>query len=259
MARRVSGEVRVLGFNAVRAVLARRADDVMKLYLTEERLDDVREGLGHLARLRRGYEVVEPAELDRIADSVHHEGLVAWVREARPADPAAILDTRGPAAVLVMEGVSNPHNVGAMLRTAAHFGARLAMTNDPRGLTGAARRTAEGGAEWVEIATYGDLDAVLDSFEATGFEVVATSSHAKESLWSRSMPARMVLLVGAEGAGLSENALARAARVVAIPGTGHVESLNVGVATALVLGEWWRKHAVRTTTRAPPRRGKRRS
>lgn len=241
-----AAELRLHGLAACRAVFARRPWAIRKVYLTEARIPQLRDVLAWCARERIGYRMVADADLERLSRSTHHEGVVFDV--IPPVEPALApwLATlpRGPIQLAWLVGVGNPHNFGAMLRAAANFGvAGMLLASGARlGLSGAACRVAEGGAEHVPIVRHGEVDATLSSLRAAGFSILATSSHGAESLYVRPLPKRVVWLMGAEGEGLPRALFEAADRVVAIPGTGAVESLNVAGAFAVLLAEYWRQH-----------------
>lgn len=188
--------------------------------------------------------------MDRITQSSHHEGICLLVKPPlhTTLEPLCmkLAAQTGPVCVLLLEGVTNPHNLGAILRVAAHFGAAAVVQGGepdslPR-LSAAVCRTAEGAAEYMPLLQVGDARAAVDRLRRCALEVVATSSHASVSVYGRGMPARCLLLMGSEADGLSRELAEAADAVVAIPGTGWVESLNVACATAVLMAEFRRRH-----------------
>ncbi len=235
----------VYGRNACRALFERRPGAVVRVFLCEDRVPEFSELLRHCARHRLPYRIVPPEELERVCRSRHHEGICIVSRRPRAADLGRILGLPGPGWALALPGVGNPHNLGAIVRTAAHFGARCVLAEGPedRVLAPSAWRTAEGGAEWVPVVWAPDLGQTLGAFREAGYGLVATSSHQGDDLFRAPLPDRCVLLLGAEGSGLSAAAIRRADLCVRIPGTGRVESLNVATAAGVLLAELWRRHA----------------
>jgi len=238
-------EIKVYGQHACRALFARRPADILRVYITRDLLKPFGDLLHACAQLRRPYKVVEAEELERISASHHHEGICVAARP-RPLPPLAdILRAPGPGWLLALAGVSNPHNAGAILRSAAHFGARAVLLGggEPR-LPPAAYRTAQGGAEWVDVVAVPDFAPALDEARRAGFVVCATSSRAGADIYGDQLPARAVVLLGGEAEGVPP-ALVRAADLaLRIPGTGHVDSLNVAAAAAVLLAEHWRRTEV---------------
>jgi TrmH RNA methyltransferase len=149
----------------------------------------------------------------------------------------------GPCLLLLLDGVSNPHNLGALLRTAAHYGALAVLGREGElpGASPAVHRVSEGGAEWVGLCPLTRLDRELDRLLKVGFGLVGAQPGAAEAMHRAELPARMILALGAEGPGLSPALLGRC-RALGLPGTGAVQSLNVGVAGALGMGLWWARH-----------------
>jgi TrmH RNA methyltransferase len=252
-------ESKVYGVNACRALFLRRAQSVVRVYIREDRVPAFRDLLAMCARVRLPYRVVPDADLEAVTESRHHEGICIVAEPRGTVALEEVLRTPGPACLLGMAGVGNPHNVGAILRTAVHFGVRGAvfLTEPPRHDEGegdegpaadrefrlppSAARTAQGAVEWLDVVAEAEPVRLLKEARAAGFTVAATSSHGGRSLYEGPLPARMLLLVGAEDEGLPQEALDAADQVIAIPGTGHVESLNVAAATAVILGEHWRQ------------------
>jgi TrmH RNA methyltransferase len=237
-------ELRIYGLNAARAVLAKRPEEILRAYATEPLRPGVGAILERCAHLRRPYRLVPAEELETIAESRHHEG-VCLVVERREASLDAWLEgLAGSAKVLLLDRVANPHNLGAILRSAAHFGvAAVVLADDDVRLGGAAARTAEGGAEWVALVRAPSLRHAVERLREAGFKVLATSGRARRSLHAPDLALgeRVAVLLGSEGEGLARGLAEAADDTVAIPGTGHVESLNVSVAAAVVLAELARR------------------
>jgi len=235
-------ELRLYGLNAVHAVFARRPQAIRKLYLLEARIPAVQPLLKWCVAHRVGYRIVEETDLDRLAASTHHEGIVAEVLREEPQSLSTWLrDLReGPQCALWLDGVGNPHNFGAILRSAAHFGvsAILLPKHSPLALSGAAARVAEGGAEAVPMVRLGRQDNALAQLRSAGFALAATVVKGGSDVFDTSLPQRMVFVMGSEGEGMDRELVAACDTRVSIPGTGAVESLNVAAATAVLLAAW---------------------
>ncbi|MBM4370818.1 MAG: rRNA methyltransferase [Deltaproteobacteria bacterium] len=243
---RRGGEALVYGLHAVLAVFRHRPLDVVRLYITPERARSQGPLLKRCAAQRLAYHLVPTEELGRVTSSTHHEGIAALVRQPPPEAAERWLAAQpgsGRSILVALEGTENPHNAGSILRAAAHFGAAALCVDDAGpATTPAARRTAEGGAEHVEILVFRSARGLAEAARGRGYGVVATSSHADRGLSDVPLGPRTLVLLGGEGPGLSPEALAAADLCVAIPGTGAVESLNVGHAAAILLAEWWRRN-----------------
>ncbi len=231
------------GLHACLAVARRRPDQVRRVYLTKPRLREFSDLLKVCAKNHVAYHIVEPEDLERLTHSRHHEGVCLWVEERPTPSLKSALAQPGPAALLYLGGVSNPHNLGAIIRVSAHFGVHAILAcGENLNISPALARTAEGGYEEVSIIPVASGPHPLRQAKSAGWTLVATSSHARSNLYTQPLPPRCVLLLGSEADGLPPPAQKFADRVVQIPGTGLVESLNVSCATAVVLAEFWRTH-----------------
>jgi len=235
-------ELRLYGLNAVHAVFARRPQAIRKLYLAESRIPALQPLLKWCVAHRVGYRVVEEQDLHKLAASSHHEGVVADVLRAEPGSMSEWLRElpAGPQCALWLDGVGNPHNLGAILRSAAHFGvtALLLPKHSPLALSGAAARVAEGGAEAVPMVRLGRSDNAIAQLRSAGFVLAATVVRGGSDLFATAVPERVVYVLGAEGEGMDRELVAACDMRLSIPGTGAVESLNVAAATAVLLAAW---------------------
>lgn len=241
------GEMRLYGLHACLAAFAHRPEALRKVYLVESRIPLLKEVLAWCVARRLGYRVVEEGDLERLTSSRHHQGVCFDLVRPAPLTLEALLE-RLPAApepslMLWLDGVGNPHNLGAVLRSAAHFGVAGVLVPEASGLevSGAAARVAEGAAEHVPLAQVPSATRGLAALAGHGYRVAATVPRTGASLYATSLPARLVLVFGAEGEGMSAAMLAAADVRLTIPGSGKVESLNVAASVAVVLGECWRQ------------------
>jgi RNA methyltransferase, TrmH family len=236
-------EMKVYGRNAVRALFEQRPRDIIRVYLTQEDLRSWKDLTKFCVDHKLAYHVVEREELDTIARATHHEGVVILVKQKPKPQLEELLKAKGRALILALEEVENPHNLGAIMRSAAHFGVQaiLYQAKVPVAQTSAAFRTAEGGAEAMATLQVEDWKPVLELARARGFHTFATSGHQGQSLFATSFPEKTILFLGAEGEGLSKALGQRLDAYLSIPGSGAVESLNVSNATVAILTEWYRQ------------------
>ncbi|WP_338014833.1 TrmH family RNA methyltransferase [Pseudoxanthomonas koreensis] len=237
-------ELRLYGLNAVDAVFRRRPEAIRKVYLAEARIAALKPLLAWCVKHRVGYRVVGDEDLDRLAASSHHEGVVADVLRAAPLPLEAWLRTLAPgtpALAIWLDGVGNPHNFGAILRSAAHFGAAVLLpAGSDLALSGAAARVAEGGAEAVPLVRLPQPNVALERLRDAGFGLAATVVRGGDDLFAARLPQRLVYVMGAEGEGMDPALAAACDLRLSIPGSGAVESLNVAAATAVFLAQWAR-------------------
>ncbi|WP_426956374.1 TrmH family RNA methyltransferase [Muricoccus radiodurans] len=228
---------RLCGAAAVAAVFGRRPKDVLRLFYTPARRREAGPFCAALAEMRRPYREVGEEELARVAGTTHHGGIVAVVARRKVSALALPLPAplRMSPVLPVLDGVSNPHNLGAIARSAAFFGCiGMVLTGDPRqaGLSDAAWRTSEGGLEVLSLWSVADLPAALRQLGVPTVAAVATGGVAPEAL----PPSPCVALVlGNEERGVSPATLAACDHRVTLPGSGRVESLNVSVAAAVLI------------------------
>ena len=217
------------------------------MYLLEARIPQLKAVLAHCVKNKLGYRVVEEHDLEKLTSSVHHEGVCFDVLPAAEENLSNWLQhlPAGPCVAIWLDGVGNPHNLGAILRSAAHFGvaAVLLPKGDGLGLSGAAARVAEGGARRVSIVRLGRGENSVAQLKSAGFQLAATLVRGGASLYKTKLPSRLVLVMGAEQIGVDKELSAIANLQIGIPGTGHVESLNVSAATAVILSEWKRQQS----------------
>jgi TrmH RNA methyltransferase len=240
----MSAELRLYGLHAVQAAFARRPEALRKLYLAEARIPQMQPLLKWCVAHRIGYRVVADEDLRKLAASSHHEGVVADVLRDEPAPLTTWLRgiPEGAACALWLDGVGNPHNLGAILRSAAHFGAAAVLLpkSSALALSGAAARVAEGGADALPFVRMGREDNAIAQLRGAGFALAATVVRGGTDLFTTALPRRLVYVLGAEGEGMDAGLAAACDMRLSIPGTGAVESLNVASATAVFLAAWAR-------------------
>ena len=234
----------VFGLHPVRALLLRHPARVVQVWLQQGREDarvaEVRE-LATGAGLRVGS---RPAgELDRLAGGGVHQGVVAEVVPA-PAlgedDLDELVSTAGPQALLlVLDGVQDPHNLGACLRTADAAGvtAVVAPRDRAAGLTPAARKVAAGAAESVPFVQVTNLARTLGTLKAAGVWVAGTEAAGSKELHEADLTGPLAVVLGAEGSGMRRLTREACDFTLRLPMQGLVESLNVSVAAGIVLYE----------------------
>jgi len=241
---RGNDELRLYGWNAVQALFEHRPQALRKLYLTESLIPRMQPVLKWCVANRVGYRVVEDGDLNKLAATTHHEGLVADVLRAPMLELdewLATLPAGAPVLALWLDGVGNPHNFGAILRSAAHFGVAglLLPPGSTLALSGAAARVAEGGAESVPLVRLPEMPEAMAQLRAAGIGLAATLVEGGKDLFATELPQRLVYVMGAEGEGMDRDLADDCDLQVSIPGSGAVESLNVASATAVLLAHWY--------------------
>ena len=227
----------ICGANAVAALFARRPADVLRLFYLPAQRQAVGDWCALLATARKPYRMVEAEELATVAGTPHHGGIAAV---AMPRIPA-ILDPSVPPRVkllLVLDGIGNPHNLGAIARSAAFFGVKALLIGEGPGHampSDAAYRTAEGGLEYLDLYRTRDLPRALAAFDPYYRTVAASLSHEATTLADLPRDRPVALVLGNEETGVSPPVLAACRRQLRIAGSKHVQSLNVAQAAAVLL------------------------
>lgn len=230
---------RICGRAAVQAVFRYRPGDILRLFYLPAMRAEAGPVCAALARERRPYREVRPEELARVAGTTHHGGIVAIAVPRRlPLLPVPLPAPLLAAPVLpVLDGVGNPHNLGAIARSAAFFGcAGMVLSGDPRQawLGEAAFRTAEGGLEALALHAAPDLPGTLRAIAAQVLTVAAVAAGGvPPGELPRGRPIALVL--GNEEQGVAPATAGACAARVTLPGSGRVESLNVSVAAAVLI------------------------
>jgi len=240
---RDDGEL-IAGWHAVMATLRAPTSPVREIWLRRGREDQRGRELQQLA-LERGITIhtVDGAALDARAKSLNHQGVLALASPLKPLtenDLDALLDALPhPPFLLVLDGVQDPHNLGACLRSADAAGvdAVIAPRDRAVGLTPAARKTAAGAAESLPFVQVTNLARCLRGLQLRGIWVVGTAGEADQSLYQADLKGPLALVLGAEENGMRRLTRENCDLLVKIPMQGSVESLNVSVASAICLFE----------------------
>lgn len=237
----------IYGLHAVRAVLERRPETVLVAKV-------LRDASGKLAELERALaargiaiERVSRNELDRLAEGGVHQGVVVEVASAPEftiGDFESLVLERGRALrLLVLDGVEDPRNLGACLRTADASGIDAVVVPRDRSakLTATAVKTSTGAAETVPVFRAPNLARTLTWLKEAGVWVVGADGSAPQSLYATKLAPPVAIVLGGEGRGVRRLTRDLCDELVHIPMVGSVESLNVSVATGIVLFELLRQ------------------
>lgn len=235
-----SSDTRLLvGFHAVTARLRQRAASVREIYVAAGRNDSRVRDLIERANLA-GVRVhsVDDRRLDELARNDRHQGVVASIDATMPhVTLADVLDAPGePSLLLVLDRVTDPHNLGACLRNADAFGAQAVIVPKDRavGVNATVAKAASGAADTVPVVSVTNLARSLREMKDAGLWIVGADSGG-ESLFEAELTGPMAWVLGAEGEGLRRLTREQCDRIVGIPTVGTVESLNVSVAAGICL------------------------
>jgi 23S rRNA (guanosine2251-2'-O)-methyltransferase len=241
------------GLHAVEGLIAANPEQVTELAVAAGRNDRRLAGLiataeAHGIAVRR----LPGVELDRLLPGARHQGVIATLAAAsaegaREQDLAAFLaGLVRPPFLLVLDGVQDPHNLGACLRTADAAGVQAVIVPRDRaaGITPVVRKVACGAAEAVPVFTVTNLARSLRLLKDAGVWIYGASGDAERSLYDTDLRGPLALVLGGEGKGLRRLTRELCDFLVAIPMAGRVESINVSVAAGVLLYEARRQRGV---------------
>ncbi|MFN3579627.1 MAG: 23S rRNA (guanosine(2251)-2'-O)-methyltransferase RlmB [Pseudomonas sp.] len=239
----MSDQEYVYGVHAVQAMLQRSPKRVKQLMLVRGRLDARAQVLLELAEgLGLSVERLAPDELDKLAEGVH-QGVVALVTASQMWSEEMLdnlLDKlEEPALLLVLDGVTDPHNLGACLRSADAAGAHAVVIPRDRSasLSPTVRKVACGAAETVPLVAVTNLARTLKQLQQRGLWVVGTAGEAEQLIYQVDLKVPSVIVMGAEGSGMRRLTREHCDYLAKLPMAGSVSSLNVSVASGICLFE----------------------
>lgn len=237
-----SGGERVWGIHAVARLLERAPERVLEVTVQAGRSDRrVEEILERVSELGIARVSATRQQLDQAADGGTHQGVMARFhpREALPEGALnELLETvDGPPLLLILDGVQDPHNLGACLRSADATGvtAVIAPRDRAAGLNATVRKVASGAAETVPFVQVTNLARTLRWLREYGVRLVGTSDDAPESLFETRLEGPLAIVLGSEGRGLRRLTREHCDALIRLPMKGDVESLNVSVAAGVCL------------------------
>ncbi|HYT95875.1 MAG TPA: 23S rRNA (guanosine(2251)-2'-O)-methyltransferase RlmB [Casimicrobiaceae bacterium] len=229
----------LFGFHAVTARLRTRPQSVHALYMTGTRNDArARDVVTRAQSAGIAVHTVDEGRLLQLTGHGRHQGVVALIDEALPYvtvdDVFESIDE--PALLVILDGVTDPHNLGACLRSADAFGAHGLIVPKDRavGVNATVAKAASGAADTVPVVVVTNLARTLRDLKARGVWIVGAETGG-ESLFGADLTGPIAWVLGAEGAGLRRLTRESCDRLVGIPLQGTVESLNVSVATGICL------------------------
>lgn len=240
----------IYGLHAVSAALDRVPERVLELWIAQAR-DAPRVSDLKARAEQAGVHVhaVASDALAKLVGDVAHQGVVASMRPSKGWDEHDLAESLNKLAaaplLLILDGITDPHNLGACLRTAEAAGAHAVVIPKDRAATldGVARKVAAGAAEFIPVATVTNLARTLDSLKERGIWIVGTDGEAEDSLYSVDLKRPVALVLGAEGSGMRRLTKDKCDFLARIPMAGHMQSLNVSVAAGIALFEVLRQRA----------------
>ena len=246
------------GYHAVESVIRHEPARIQALHAQADRQDKRMQSLLALAR-NQGVTVVTCArsDLDALVEG-RHQGVVALLHPTRVADSAGMMSESAFAGqiaravsplILILDGVTDPHNLGACLRSADAAGVTAVIFPKDKSadVTDVARKVASGAAETVPWVRVTNLARTIESLKQAGVWIIGTDGDAQESLYERDLTGPCAIVLGSEGAGMRRLTRDLCDFTVKLPMAGAVSSLNVSVAAGVCLFEAVRQRGAKTT------------
>lgn len=232
----------IYGFHAVTSRMRQNAASIREIYLDSGRGDRRARDLARLAS-ERGVRLmmVEGARLDGMTQHARHQGVVARVESAvLPRDLDEVLDRLGePALLLLLDGITDPHNLGACLRVADAMGVHAVVAPKDRavGITPTVEKVASGAAATVPFIAVTNLARAMRDLKERGIWLIGADQAAERAIYSIKLDAPVAWVLGAEGEGMRRLTHEHCDELASIPMQGAVESLNVSVSAGICLAE----------------------
>ncbi len=239
-------ETKVYGENACQALFSNRPQALVRAWFAESVTPRFRETLRWMAANHKAYHVVDDEELAKASGTEHHGGVCFLIKKRQSLDATMYLQQAPQTdCVLALDIPGNPYNLGGIIRSGAHFGVNAVLLQDPNLLeSGAAIRTAEGGAEYIQAINASDFLSTLNVFRNAGYAIVIASDDKGTPLLQAQLPARMVLVLSHGHHELADRLWQQGNLNVSIEGTNRV-GLNISVTAGVVLAQWWHQNTVK--------------
>jgi len=232
------------GIHAVDAALTKHPERVLRICMLDTRDDHRLQKIRTLARKQNiPVDYASKHELDRMARDVPHQGVVAFCEQAKTYSEAdleeLLTNLTPPAFLLILDGVQDPHNLGACLRSADAAGVHAVIVPRDKavGLTGTVSKVASGAAESIPLIQVTNLARTLRFLQEQGIWLFGAAEEAEKNLFAADLKGPVGIVLGAEGAGLRRLTREHCDELLKIPMHGIVSSLNVSVATGIFLFE----------------------
>jgi 23S rRNA (guanosine2251-2'-O)-methyltransferase len=238
----VSNEL-IFGFHSVEAILAKEPERFLEIYALKGREDKrLNPIIDEARKFGISVQFMQRKALDNKADGEQHQGIIANVKAARmynEKDLDEIIAREETPFLLVLDGITDPHNLGACLRSADAAGVHAIIVPKDKSakLNGIARKVACGAAETVPLVQVTNLARTLREIKDAGVWVVGTAGETDTELFDANLTGPMAIVMGAEGDGMRRLTREHCDLLVKIPMAGTVSSLNVSVATGICLFE----------------------
>ena len=243
----------IFGFHAIISRLRQHPDSIKEIYLDTNRQDRRARDLIHLAEAASTRLILcEQDRIGKMTGTTRHQGVAAHVIKLHQYVVLEDLldELIEPALLLVLDGVKDPHNLGACLRVADAFGVDAVVVPKDRavGLSATVHKVASGAADTVPFFAVTNLARTLRELKEAGIWIVGSDADAPDTLDSVTLTRPIAWVLGAEGEGMRRLTREACDQLVSIPMSGSIESLNVSVSAGICLFETFRQHSRKVKT-----------
>tara|TARA_R110000868_G_scaffold1211_2_gene9321 strand:- start:43229 stop:43978 length:750 start_codon:yes stop_codon:yes gene_type:complete len=240
----------IYGKKPVEESLSERAKQIDKIFIKNSISPNSYKNIYETASQNRIPLVTVPdAKLFNLVGRVNHQGFVALISKIEYSnffDWIEIQDLSTNPAVLLLDGIEDPHNLGAILRTAAAAGiaAVIVPTQNQSPVNATVFKTSAGTAGRIPIIRVHDTNQGFKDLKLAGFKIIGLDTSAKNDIWETSFENPVAFLIGNEGRGIANNLLTNCDKLIKFPMEHNIESLNASVSAALVSYEWKRQRSI---------------
>lgn len=233
----------IYGINAIHQLISHNPAKILEIFVSNDRHDKRIDGVLALAQNNRiAVQRIDAKKLDKWLPGQNHQGLVAKIRASAALTESALPDlikSSTKPLILILDGVQDPHNLGACLRTADAAGvtAVIVPKDNAVGITPVVRKVASGAADTIPLIQVSNLARTMRELQDLGVWIVGTDTDCEQSIYQIDLTGAIAIVMGAEGEGMRQLTKKHCDFLAFIPMHGQVESLNVSVATGVCLFE----------------------
>ena len=234
----------VYGLHAVITLLERSPEQIMELWLLDTRNDKRMQKVLDLARAQEiAVRETDKGLMNQKTEEANHQGVIAWRKPRQNVTekhlPEILDNLTGTALILILDGITDPHNLGACLRTADAAGAQLVLAPKDQSapLNATVAKVACGAAEVVPYIQVTNLARTMKELQERGIWIIGTAGEADQDIYQQDLTGPVALVMGAEGSGMRRLTREKCDFLANIPMAGEVSSVNVSVATGICLFE----------------------
>lgn len=228
----------VYGVNPVTEAIRSHPERVRYIGIAREQSSRLQKVVAEAKKAGVAVRMLPASQVDKLAGRGVHNGVVAEVQEGAYADFDDVLAREETKFILILDGITDPQNFGAILRVADGFAVDLVVVplHESAGLTPAAVKASAGASEWVSVAQVTNLSRAIETLKRNDYWVYAAAADGDRA-HTIDFTGKVALVLGSEGKGVRRNVLEHCDRTVSIPMFGHVDSFNVATATAVLCYE----------------------